>query len=164
VWIRGQTIRDWPTLYDGQRRQESAGGLTIPAAPGGTQGNPTGIVFSAGMDFVVKGKTACRRGWHGRGALHLLFRRTGVISGWAPNVNTADGISLPRATASPAHAIYKGLALGGNGTTHLPVRGGLHNGRVDVFDGAFMPVPLPAWAFKDSHLPHGYACRSASRR
>ena len=32
-----------------------------------------------------------------------------------------------------------------------------HNGRVDVFDGTFAPVTLPAGAFRDSHVPNGYA-------
>jgi uncharacterized protein (TIGR03118 family) len=92
-------------------------------------------------------------------ARFIFATEGGQISGWAPNVNTAITFVM----VDNAHgggkdrAIYKGLALGGSGTTHLLYATDFHNNRVDVFDGTFKPVPMPAGAFTDRHIPKGYA-------
>jgi uncharacterized protein (TIGR03118 family) len=140
------------TLYDGNGVKQGLI-VAIPAGPGETVGNPTGIVFSAGMDFVVKGKTPA--GADGTGPARFIFAdESGQITGWAPNVNPLMAfVAVPNKT----EAIYKGLALGGNGTTHLLYATDFHNARVDVFDGNFAPVTLPHGAFQDSHIPHTYA-------
>jgi uncharacterized protein (TIGR03118 family) len=151
VWV-ADNHTGLSTLYDGKG---AIGPLVvkIPAAPGETQGSPTGIVFSAGADFIVKGTTAA--GADASGPARFLFAsEDGVISGWAPNVNTATAFIAK--DNSPAHAIYKGIALGGDGTRHLLYAADFHNGRIDVWDGTFTPVTLPAGAFKDPYIPHGY--------
>jgi uncharacterized protein (TIGR03118 family) len=152
VWI-ADNHTGLATLYDGLG-VKNALVVKIPAAPGAAQGSPTGIVFSAGADFVVNGTTAA--GVDASGAARFIFAsEDGVISGWAPNVNTATAFIAK--DNSPAHAIYKGLALGGDGTRHLLYATDFHNARVDVWDGTFTAVTLPAGAFRDSHIPHGYA-------
>jgi uncharacterized protein (TIGR03118 family) len=51
-------------------------------------------------------------------------------------------------------AIYKGLAI--SSAADMLYAADFHNGRVDVFDGNFMPVTNPG-AFEDPGLPAGYA-------
>jgi len=58
---------------------------------------------------------------------------------------------------SAGGAIYKGLALGqANGANYL-YAANFGNSSVDVFDKAFQPVNLGAWAFRDRHLPKDYS-------
>ena len=60
------------------------------------------------------------------------------------------------ADRSKQHAIYKGLAIATvDGADYLYATD-FHHGRVDVFDSTFT---RQSWhgAFKDRHLPHGYA-------
>jgi uncharacterized protein (TIGR03118 family) len=57
---------------------------------------------------------------------------------------------------SKAHAIYKGLALAGNGTAHFLYAADFHNNRIDVFDSTFHPVTLSG-NFSDPRIPRGYA-------
>ena len=141
------------TLYDGKGAKNPLV-VKIPPAPGGTQGSPTGIVFSGGTDFVVKGTTAA--GADASGPARFIFAsEDGVIAGWAPNVNTARAFIAK--DNSPSHAVYKGLAFGADGTRHLLYAADFHNARVDVWDGTFTAVTLPAGAFKDPYIPHGYA-------
>jgi uncharacterized protein (TIGR03118 family) len=156
VWIADNHTGK-STLYDGTGKPVPLV-VTIPPAPGETQGSPTGIVFSGGTDFVVKGKT--KTGQDGSGPARFIFASEGgQITGWVPTVNTATTFLAVDSSAGggPNHAIYKGLALGGNGTTHLLYAADFHNARVDVFDGTFQPAKLPAGAFTDSHVPKGYA-------
>jgi uncharacterized protein (TIGR03118 family) len=46
--------------------------------------------------------------------------------------------------------------LGADGTRSLLYAADFHNNKIDVFDGTFAPVSLPA-AFKDPKLPPGFA-------
>jgi uncharacterized protein (TIGR03118 family) len=152
VWI-ADNGSGLSTLYDGLGVKNPLV-VTIPAAPGEPQGTPTGIVYSGGADFIVNGKTPT--GADGSGPARFIFAsEDGVISGWAPNVNTATAFIAKN--SSPRHAIYKGLALGGDGTRHLLYATDFHNARVDVWDGTFTAVALPTGAFTDPHIPAGYA-------
>jgi uncharacterized protein (TIGR03118 family) len=156
VWIADNHTGK-ATLYDGTGKANALV-VAIPPAPGETAGSPTGIVFSGGSDFVVTGKTP--QDTDGSGPARFIFASEGgQITGWAPNVNTARTFLAVdnSAQGGPGRAIYKGLALGGNGTTHLLYATDFHNGRVDVFDGAFKPASLPAGAFRDPFLPKGFA-------
>ncbi len=153
VWI-ADNHTGLSTLYDGTGKKNTALIVKIPPAPGESVGSPTGIVFSAGADFIVNGTTPDNK--PGSGPARFLFASEGgQITGWAPNVNTATAFLVKDRSA--AHAIYKGIALGGNGTTHLLYATDFHNGRVDVWDGTFAPVTLPPGAFHDSYIPRGYA-------
>lgn len=134
------------TLYDGKGVPQALV-VTIPG-PGGTMGNPTGIVFSAGADFIVTNGTT-------NGPARFIFAtENGTIAGWAPNVNATN--ALPAVDNSASGAKYTGLALSGNSTTHLLYAANFHAGRIDVFDGAFKPAETSG-DFSDPRLPAGYA-------
>jgi len=53
-------------------------------------------------------------------------------------------------------AVYKGLAMAMTPTGPMLYATDFHNGRVDVFDGAWMPVAT-AGGFMDRKVPHHYA-------
>jgi uncharacterized protein (TIGR03118 family) len=137
------------TLYDGTGKAVPLV-VTIPGV-GGADAAPTGIVFAGGTDFVVSMMTTS--GTLTGPARFIFATEGGTIAGWAPNVNVTTAITVP----TPAHnASYKGLALSGNGMTHLLYAADFHNNRVDVFDGNFKPV-VKRGAFFDPMLPKGYA-------
>ena len=156
VWI-ADNHSGKSTLYDGHGVAAPLV-VTIPPAPGETVASPTGIVYSGGADFVVDGTTAT--GDPASGPARFIFASEGgQITGWAPNVNTAQAFLAVDSSAGGAsnHAIYKGLALGGDGSTHLLYATDFHNGRVDVFDGTFALATLPHNAFVDASIPAGFA-------
>jgi uncharacterized protein (TIGR03118 family) len=136
------------TLYDGNG-VKNALVVTIPTPPGGTPpSSPTGIVFSGGSDFVVTSGTAS-------GASRFIFAtEDGTISGWAPTVDMTHAILT--VDRSGAGAIYKGLALAGNGSGHFLYATDFHNNRIDLFDSSFHLIDAPG-AFSDPAIPHGYA-------
>jgi uncharacterized protein (TIGR03118 family) len=135
------------TLYNGLGFKQALV-VTIPTAPGGVApGSPTGIVFSGGSDFMVTGAAS--------GPSRFIFAtEAGTISGWAPNVSMTNAILVVK--PSDPHAIYKGLALAGNGTAHFLYAADFHNNRIDVFDSNFHPVTLSG-NFSDRRIPDGYA-------
>jgi uncharacterized protein (TIGR03118 family) len=135
------------TLYDGDGKPQSLI-VAIPGA-GTAKGNPTGTVFYGGPAFLVsKGAVS--------GPSRFLFvNEDGGISGWAPTVDPANAVRVVDNGAN--HAIYKGVAVGANGRGPLLYATDFHNGKVDVFDGAFRPVALPERPFSDPNLPSGFA-------
>lgn len=145
VWVNAADSGK-AVLYDGTGKPQPLV-VTIPG-PNGAMGNPTGIVFSGGMDFVVTDGTT-------NGPARFIFAtENGTIAGWAPNVNTANAFTA--VDNSDAAASYKGLAIGGDGKTHLLYAADFHNARIDVFDSAFKQVEVPG-GFVDPDLPKGYA-------
>jgi uncharacterized protein (TIGR03118 family) len=129
------------TLYDGNGIARS---LVV-----GVEGGPTGMVFNGGSAFVVKDQAG-----HSGPALFLWAGENGTIHGWNPAVP-------PPAPSTHAfvvvdhqrdRAVFKGLAIAGN-TLYAT---DFHNGRVDVFDGAFTQINTPG-AFVDPALPAGFA-------
>jgi len=138
------------TLYDGTGKPQSLV-VTIPGV-GGEAGEPTGIVFSGGADFIVSAPNTAGTVVSGP-ARFIFVTEAGTIAGWAPTVNPTNAIAVP---APATNANYKGVALSGNGTTHLLYATDFRNGRVDVFDGAFKPVMMPG-AFVDPRMPKGFA-------
>jgi uncharacterized protein (TIGR03118 family) len=133
------------TLYDGNGVPQSL----VVTIPGATEaGNPTGTVFYGGMGFVVSKGSAS-------GPSRFLFvSEDGGISGWAPTVDPTHAIRVIDNGAS--HAIYKGVAITGNGKGHMLYATDFHNGKVDVYDSSFKPVSLPGKPFHDPNLPSGY--------
>jgi uncharacterized protein (TIGR03118 family) len=125
------------TLYNG------SGGIiplvvTIPVPPGGTPPSaPTGTVFNGSSDFFGD---------------HFIFvTEEGTISGWS------SGTSAVLRVNNSGSAIYKGVTLAQiNGANRL-YAANFFAGRVDVFNGTYMPVNLGAGAFSDPSLPTGYA-------
>jgi len=136
------------TLYNGLGVKISLV-VTIPPPAGGTPPSaPTGIVASGGSDFVVSVGTLS-------GPSRFIFStEDGTISGWAPNVEGTHAILVVDNSAS--NAIYKGLALAGNGSARFLYATDFHNNKIDVFDSTFHPATL-AGSFTDSNLPAGFA-------
>jgi len=136
------------TIYDGNGVKASLV-VTIPPPTGGTPPSaPTGIVASTGNDFVVTNGTVS-------GASRFIFAtEDGTIAGWAPNVDATHAIIAVDNSASGA--IYKGLALAGNGSGRFLYATDFHHNRVDVFDAGFHPVTT-AGGFMDPRLPSHFA-------
>jgi len=133
------------TLYDGTGVPQSLV-VAVPAADGSSPGSPTGIVYNGSSDFMVGNGSLS-------GAARFLFAgEDGSITGWAPNVDSTRAFV---AVVTPG-AIYKGLALAGNGSGNRLYATDFHNNRIDVFDRTFAKV-TPTGSFADPSLPPRYA-------
>jgi uncharacterized protein (TIGR03118 family) len=134
------------TLYNGNGKPQSLV-VTIPGV-GGAAGSPTGTVFYGGPGFVVSKGSAS-------GPSRFLFAsEDGGIAGWSPTVDATHAI---RVIDNSAHqAVYKGVAISGNGHGTLLYATDFHNGKIDVYDSNFKPAYLSG-NFTDPHLPAGYA-------
>lgn len=135
------------TLYDGSGNILSLV-VGIPAAGGTPGGVPTGTVYNGTGGFAVSAG-----GVSGSG-LFLFAGEDGTLSGWAPNVNSATAILA--VDNSAAGNVYKGLALGTDGTSPRLYATDFHNNKVDVYDSNFHAVTT-AGAFVDPNLPAHYA-------
>jgi uncharacterized protein (TIGR03118 family) len=134
VWVADNATNK-STLYDGNGNKA---GLVV-TIPGG---KPTGIVFSgASSAFQVTPGNAAR---------FIFATENGTIDAWAP----ATGMTAVT-KVTKADAIYKGLAIGTNGTAFLLYATDFHGGRVDVYDANFQPVMLGT--FLDPSIPPGFA-------
>src|SRR5689334_10938384 len=82
VWISDNHTGK-STLYDGTGAKNTGLIVTIPAAPGGVQGSPTGIVFNASTtEFQVQGKNPA--GVDTKASAAFLFAtEDGIIAGWS---------------------------------------------------------------------------------
>jgi uncharacterized protein (TIGR03118 family) len=144
-WIAGNGSSA-STAYDGQ-------GIPLPPSiptveiPGGT---PTGIVGNEGSDFAL----SCPDGTLVPSTF-IFATEGGVISAWSPRSDPANAI--PVVDNSRSGAIYKGVAIAADGNRRFLYATDFHGGKVDVFDGGFKPVRLPAGAFRDPGLPAGFA-------
>lgn len=137
------------TLYNGTGVKQALV-VTIPPAAGlPGPSTPTGTVFNGTSDFQV--------GLPGTNqpARFLFVTDEGTLSGWNPGANPTNAIT--KVDWSSQGAVFKGLALGSVGTTNYLYVANFHSGKVDVFDKNFAPVDLGAQAFRDPHLPRGYA-------
>ncbi|MFD7161759.1 TIGR03118 family protein [Kribbella sp. NPDC059898] len=114
----------------------------LPVEP--TIPSPTGQVNNPGTGFVLSNGTTSAP------ANFIFASEDGKIAAWSRLVDLPTGPAEIKATTPGAK--YKGLALAenqlyaANFTQH----------RIDVFDSSFMPVKLPAWAFRDRHVPASY--------
>jgi uncharacterized protein (TIGR03118 family) len=136
------------TLYNGNTGTPLSLVVTIPG------GAPTGTVFNGGAHFIVMSGGAS-------GPARFLFAsEDGTISGWnpavPPTVPPPSKQAIVAVDNSAAGAIYKGLAIASTATGDFLYAADFHNGRVDVFDGAFAPVTT-AGGFVDPNLPKGFA-------
>jgi uncharacterized protein (TIGR03118 family) len=120
-------------------------------------GAPTGQVFNGTSQFVIHGPD----GSSGP-AIFIFVSEDGTITGWDPAV--PHSTSTPPVPSNQAQlafsdptAVFKGVTIANDGTGNFLYATDFHNGKVDVFDSSFNPVTLPSTAFKDTHLPHGYA-------
>lgn len=125
------------TLYNGSGQAQPLV-VTIPPPAGGTPpAAPTGVVFNGGSAFD--------------GARFIFATEDGTISAW--NSGTT---ALLKVDNSPFAAIYKGLAIGNNGSGDFLYTADFHGGRIDVFDTGFNQTTLGG-SFTDPNLPSGYA-------
>jgi uncharacterized protein (TIGR03118 family) len=136
------------TLYDGAGVPQALVVKIPPAKIGDGLGHPTGIVFNSTDDFKVSknGTTAA--------SVFLFASEDGSISGWAPTVDAQRAVRV--VDRSAAGAVYKGLALGGDGAKHMLYATDFHNGHVDVFDDHYERINR-AGAFQDNALPAHFA-------
>ena len=139
AWIADNGT-DVSTLYSGATAP-GTGTNTLPLVVKIPKGAPTGTVYNGGDAFKIDG-IASR---------FLFASEAGVISGW----NSAFGTDA-RTAATAAGAIFKGLAIASTAAGPRLYATDFHNGRVDVWDGAFAPAGRPG-AFTDPHLPQGFA-------
>ena len=130
------------TVYDGTGALKLT--VTVPAATGGGQGVPTGIVFNLGAsptsnDFLVAGA--------GTAARFMWSTEDGAIAAWAA------GASATIKFAASDGASYKGLAMAGDGGTHFRIYAAdFHNGKIDVIDSTFTKKSVPG-GFADPKIP-----------
>src|SRR5205814_3490609 len=113
--------------------------VTIPSANGTDHGTPTGITFNSSSDFKVGAA----------GAAFLFATEDGLIAGW--NGGTVATRVFPAAGVTPT-AVYKGIAIAGNGTAHFLYAADFHNKKIDVLDATFAPVTTTG-GFVDPNIP-----------
>jgi uncharacterized protein (TIGR03118 family) len=148
VWIADNGTQ-LSTLYDGTGTIVNLV-VAIPPNAAGEPGSPTGIVFSGSMVFPVT-NSAVTPPLSGP-ARFLFATEQGTIAGWAPNVDLTHAFTV--VDKSTSGAIYKGLAISGDGTGPLLYATDFHNRRVDVFDGAYKPVHVGG--FVDPEIPANF--------
>jgi uncharacterized protein (TIGR03118 family) len=152
VWVNSAD-GNVSVLYDGNGTPSPTPQRLIVAVPGpdGSKGNPTGIVFSGGADFVVT------KGGVSGPARFIFVTEQGNLAGWAPNVDATNAVFVPKGQHDTDMSSYTGLALSGNGTTHLLYAANFLQRRIDVFDGAFTKMTLPGGRFADPFLPSNFS-------
>ncbi|HZV04125.1 MAG TPA: TIGR03118 family protein [Gemmataceae bacterium] len=138
-WVSDQNT-GVATLYSVTGASVAKLGLTvgIPKTASGPQG-PTGQVFNGTSSFVVGSAPA----------FFIFANLNGTISAWAGGAAATIEATTPGAT-------YTGLAIDkSNPAAPRLYAANDAAGRIDVFDGSFAPVTLPAGAFTDPSLPAG---------
>ena len=112
--------------------------VTIPPPTGGSgPAAPTGIVFNNSSDFMVS------NGVQSGPALFMFATEDGTISGWSPAVDrnnavlTVDNSSPGGPDGLALGAIYKGLAIGNNGSGNFIYATNFHDGVVEMYDPSF---------------------------
>ena len=139
------------TLYNGAGTPQSLVVTIAPPAsppPDFSNSSPTGQVFNifnttSPNDFVLPNGTAP--------ASFIFATEDGTISAW--NGGTA---SILKVDNSSSGAVYKGLAIGNNGSSNLLYAANFNSGNIDVFDKNFMPTTVNG-GFHDPNIPAGFA-------
>jgi uncharacterized protein (TIGR03118 family) len=117
--------------------------VIIPAASGTGHGVPTGITSNPSTtDFLLSGP--------GTAASFLWATEDGAIAAW----NGGPAATLKFAATDGA--VYKGLALAGNGASFRLYAADFHNGKIDVLTSGFAPTTVPG-GFEDPNIPPGFA-------
>jgi len=131
------------TIYNGLGVAAGFSPVTIPAVSGTGQGAPTGITSNPSTtDFLLGGP--------GTAALFLWATEDGGIAAWAGGPTAT--IKFPATDG----AVYKGLALAGDGTSFRLYAADFHNGKIDVIDFNFAKTTVPG-GFADPTIPDGFA-------
>ncbi len=149
---RGSTTPWWAadngmgvaSLYNGNTGMPQSLVVTIPPAPGGTMGVPSGTVFNGTTDFKLP---------NGNPARFLFVTEDGVIAGW-------NGGTMAVVAAKDPNAVYKGVAIASHYGANFLYVANFRKGRIDVFDTMFKRVRRGddgEDAFRDERVPHGFA-------
>ena len=120
-------------------------GLSFITIPGGL---PTGTVGNSTTAFVLPGPCAsppCT-------AQFIFSSITGNIVGWNPNAPAAGSTTGVIAASHPGH-VYTGLALANNGVGNFLYAADFANGRIDVFNSAYVLQPAASFPFADPTIP-----------
>jgi uncharacterized protein (TIGR03118 family) len=130
------------TLYGG----DASGSPWVknPLTVNVTGGPPTGEVFNGASGFLIFNGTT------NVSARFLWATENGAISAWA------GGMTTSVVAGQHAGSVYKGLAIGNNGTSDFLYAADFKNNKIDIYNNTFALTTL-AGAFVDSTLPAGYA-------
>jgi uncharacterized protein (TIGR03118 family) len=121
------------TLYDGN-------GNAIPLVVTVTGQDPTGIVWNGSSSFNIAPMTPAK---------FIFVTESGTVDAWAGGPATT-------VMQTVTGAVFKGVAISGDGSALQLYATDFANGQIDVFDGNFQLLPPSGNAFKDSKLPAGY--------
>ena len=135
------------TLYTADGASVAALPKVNILGPGDTgSGTPTGTVFNGTTDFVYKGNMT----------RFLFATEDGTVAVWPAGSGINAQIAIDN-SKSAAGAVYKGIAIGQQGTLNRIYLANFHTGVVEVYDTNFEPVSMPAGAFTDPTIPAGFA-------
>lgn len=126
-------------VYDEEGNEELPA-VSIPNNGRRGISSPTGSVYNPTSSFVVNGKPA----------RFIYCTEEGTIDVWAAGDST-----ITVADRSASGAIYKGLAIGNDGTSDLIYAANFFSGLIDVFDQTFRY--LASRSLTDPDMPAGYA-------
>jgi aldose sugar dehydrogenase len=151
IWISNNGSGN-ATAYDGTGQplpSASPQVVTIPA-PGNNTGTsaPTGVITNATTGFVISA------GANSAPSTQLFATEDGTIAGW--NSTIAPTKAVIAVDNSASGAVYKGLAMGFNGSGAFLFATNFHAGTVDAFDSNFKPARTHG-TFTDPQMPAGYA-------
>jgi uncharacterized protein (TIGR03118 family) len=141
-WWVADNGTDKATVYDAAGSPFPTSGPIVV----GVSSAPTGAVANPGSGFVVSSGAASGP------ATFIFGTEEGKILGWNRTVSAAQAVVA--VDDSAGNAVFKGLTMSPDGK--LLYATDFHNGRVDVFDGAFHDVTAPG-SFVDPRIPKGYA-------
>ncbi len=106
--------------------------VTIPTPPADTNpAAPTGVVLNNSSDFVVSGV-------HTSGPSIFIFAtEDGTVAGWNPAANPTNAILIVDNSMSGTGAVYKGIALGEDGSSNFVYVTNFRSGFVEMYDAHF---------------------------
>jgi uncharacterized protein (TIGR03118 family) len=147
------------TLYSGTGQLETQGvtgsattAISIPASAAGVAANPSGQVFNGTGGFMIM------TGMGLETALFIFSGEGGTIAAWAKDSGAAAVTAFDDGVVNgPAHAVYKGLAMGSVGGANFLYATDLHNNKIDVFDTNFAKPAAMQGKFVDPSIPAGFA-------
>jgi uncharacterized protein (TIGR03118 family) len=133
------------TVYDGTGALKLTVCVPAVSTPCPTDtGVPTGITSNpSATDFLLVPNTP------GTAASFLWATEDGGIAAWAGGANATIKF------AATDGAVYKGLALAGNGSSFRLYAADFHNGKIDVLDNTFALTTVPG-GFSDPRIPAGF--------
>jgi uncharacterized protein (TIGR03118 family) len=126
------------------------GPVAIPSQGNHFGGSPTGVVFNNTADFIIPASQKV--------AKFIFANEDGTISAWAGGDST-----VTVADRSSSNAVYKGIAIGNDGTNNFLYVANFKGGKIDVYDKFFnyvaaKPLSDPTNFFSDPNqkIPSGF--------